>query len=102
MYDANDYGSHYDTEAGNALLKGNARRLDVYSLHWRFEWLPPHERESWATMAANGFLFYACMVNKETGEIERWVSRSKRFQNFWKNQNNPRFPWEIFIFIKIK
>lgn len=66
-----------------------------------FAMIPANVSESWETMAADGFRFYVCLVDKRTGEIKRFASRLRSFKNIWTNRHHPRFPWQILTFIQI-
>lgn len=96
------YGTHHDAETARAMrMPPKVPRFETRGLNVRLEWLPDHVCESWETMRNDGIKFFAIMVDKRTGEIQRWCSRARTFINIWKNRNNPQFPWEIIIFIKI-
>lgn len=97
------YGTHHDAEAAREMRsKTRVSGFETPSLFSRLEWLPDAVRESWQTMADDGWRFYMIMCDKRTGEIQHWCSRARSTINIWKNRNHPQFPWEIIIFIKIK
>lgn len=97
------YGTHHDAQAAETLRKRHRPTLDAnHAIFVRLEWLPEEKRQSWETLKAAKIRFFMILVDKRTGEIQHWVSYSRRCMNIWNNRNHPQFPWEIIIFIKIK
>ena len=96
------YGTHHDADAAERSRRPNRPALDAnHALFVRVEWLPEHQRQSWQTLADAGVFAYMVLCRRDTGELEHWVSKTRRCDNIWKNRNHPRFPWEIILFIKI-
>lgn len=96
------YGTHAAATAAMEMRKrGKRPYFELGSLHMHFDLLPHAVKQSWQTLHDDGWRWYMCCADKSTGEILRFVSKSRRFNNIWKNRNHGHFPWEIFIFIKI-
>lgn len=96
------YGTHHDAVAAENSRRPSRETLDAnHALFLPFELVPSHERESWETLANCGVVSFMVLVRRDTGEIQRWVSKTRRSINIWKNRNHPQFPWEIIMFIKI-